>query len=120
MLRSFRYQHEFGTRGNSASQGDKSRITAHDFHKEQAVVGGSCITYPIDGFNGRVDRRIITNAVVCSGEVIVDRTGSAYGRKPEFVAEGQGTCKSTVPADGDQAFDTVIDQLLIGLLSTLK
>ncbi|MNE29547.1 hypothetical protein D3C80_1230340 [compost metagenome] len=65
----------------------------------------------INRFDCSVDCRIKANGIICTGYIFIDRTGNTDNRHLVLGIQGTGPSETTVPANHDQAFHTMLLQV---------
>src|SRR5690606_35861025 len=62
----------------------------------------------------------ITDRIVCTGQIIVDRSGNTHRRDVEFLVKFVQTGKCTGATDGDQPVDTQFCQVVKSFTTALR
>src|SRR5690606_34182831 len=93
---------------NSTTQCDESGIPSHNFYKKHTVVRSGRTPNSVDGFNGCIERSIVSDGVICSKNIIIDGSGDSDERKSKFFVKNGGTGKRTVTANYYQTFNPIV------------
>ena len=115
-----RYDGGLGPGGNGAVLCKETRIAAHHFDKEYAVVGSCGVADLVHAFHYGIERRIISYGGIRSVKVIVYRSRQSYARDIEFLGEYLRTGKRAVSSYDDQGIDTVLDHIVISFLPAFR
>lgn len=94
-------QANFGPAGEGGGEGKISAMSSHDLHDEGAGEGGSGVANGIDGLTDDVECGIHAEAVVGSGNVIVDGGGNASEGDVEVGVELVEGAEGAVSTDDD-------------------
>ena len=111
-----RYDGGLGPGGNGTVLCKKTRIAAHHFDKEYAVMGSCGVADLVHALHYGIERRIISYGGIRSVKVIVYRSRQSYARDIEFLGEYLRTGKRAVSSYDDQGIDTVLDHIVISFL----
>ena len=65
--------------GNTAPQRNISRVPAHNLNDTASLMGGRCVSYLVNGLHRRIDRRIETDGILCTGNVQINRSRQTDG-----------------------------------------
>ena len=115
-----RYDGGLGPGGNGAVLCKETRIAAHHFDKEYAVVGSCGVADLVHALHYGIERRIISYGGIRSVKVIVYRSRQSYARDIEFLGEYLRTGKRAVSSYDDQGIDTVLDHIVISFLPAFR
>ena len=115
-----RYDGGLGPGGNGAVLCKETRIAAHHFDKEYAVVGSCGVADLVHALHYGIERRIISYGGIRSVKVIVYRSRQSYARDIEFLGEYLRTGKRSVSSYDDQGIDTVLDHIVISFLPAFR
>ena len=115
-----RYDGGLGPGGNGAVLCKKTRIAAHHFDKEYAVMGSCGVSDLVHALHYGIERRIISYGGIRSVKVIVYRSRQSYARDIEFLGEYLRTGKRAVSSYDDQGIDTVLDHIVISFLPAFR
>ena len=115
-----RYDGGLGPGGNGAVLCKKTRIAAHHFDKEYAVMGSCGVADLVHALHYGIERRIISYGGIRSVKVIVYRSRQSYARDIEFLGEYLRTGKRAVSSYDDQGIDTVLDHIVISFLPAFR
>lgn len=114
------YQNHLSTATNTAVQGNEAGVPAHDFHKEQPIVGIGGIADTINILQSRIQGRVEADGFIRTKQIIVDRTGASNNRDSILVEENSGPLQRPISPDRDQSIHTVAFQLLSRPRSSLR
>ena len=115
-----RYDGGLGPGGNGTVLCKKTRIAAHHFDKEYAVMGSCGVADLVHALHYGIERRIISYGGIRSVKVIVYRSRQSYARDIEFLGEYLRTGKRAVSSYDDQGIDTVLDHIVISFLPAFR
>ena len=115
-----RYDGGLGPGGNGTVLCKKTRIAAHHFDKEYAVMGSCGVSDLVHALHYGIERRIISYGGIRSVKVIVYRSRQSYARDIEFLGEYLRTGKRAVSSYDDQGIDTVLDHIVISFLPAFR
>src|SRR5688572_296612 len=104
---SFRDHHDLGAAANGAGHGNITRIAAHYFNKKYPFVAVSSVPDLIDGIQSGVYRSIVANGIIGAVQVVIDGSGGADKRDPEFFGKNISAGKRAVAANRYYAFNAV-------------
>lgn len=115
-----RYDGGLGPGGNGTVLCKKTRIAAHHFDKEYAVMGSCGVADLVHALHYGIERRIISYGGIRSVKIIVYRSRQSYARDIEFLGEYLRTGKRAVSSYDDQGIDTVLDHIVISFLPAFR
>src|SRR5690606_23948242 len=73
----------------------------------------------VDGFKSGIKRSIKTDGIVRAIDIVINCPRAAYYGNPKLLTEDLGSGKGSVTANSHQAFDPMLLQLFIRLLTPL-
>ena len=114
----FRDNCGFGTRSNSAVEGEESGIASHHLDEEQALVRSGGVADFIDTLHDCVEGGVVSYCCVGSVQVVVDCSRQTYDGHIKFGGEHSCTRQRAVSTYHHESVDFLSFQCLIGLFST--
>ena len=103
--RVFRNNSSLRTTCNSAVLCQEASITTHHLYKEDALVALSSITYTVYTFYNRIHGSIVTDGIVCTIKVIVNRSWKTNTADIKVARQIHSTSKRSVSADNNKCID---------------
>ena len=110
-----RKQNILRTVGDAAPQSDIARISSHNLDDTAALMRGRSIPHLIDCLHGRVDCRIKSNGILCTGNIQINGSRQPNGINA-MSGQGLRAAVRTVAADDHQ---TVYAMLMADIRSFL-
>ena len=112
----FGNHHDFGPAPDGARNGDVARVAAHYLHKKAAVVRVGRVPNFVDAVQRRVHGRVVANRVIGTVQVVVYGAGRAHRGDAKLLLKNHGPGECAVAANGHQALNAVVHQLVESLL----
>ena len=92
-------------------------VTTHHFDEEDTFVGVGRVADLIHAVHNRVERRVVTNRIVCSVEIVVDCTRKTDTGEVIFFRQEHSTGQRAVTADYDKGINPFFAKCIVRAFS---